>query len=379
MSKIKWDEIGKRKYKTGVDHGVLYPQKNGSYPKGIAWNGLTTVNKSPSGAEDNKLYADNIQYLNMKSAETLDLTIECYFYPDEWAECNGELSFVDGVTVGQQRRNTFGFSYRTKIGNDIEGDDYGYEINLIYGCAATPSEQDSQTINDSPEAATFSYEVSTTPINVSGLGTDGKPYKPTACITIDSTKIKPELMTKIEDVLYGTDPTYLQEVFGAGEGFANGVTYYDRNGSVYTPTTDTTPDYSKSYYKLDTPAVPPSYTATTFSDGDSFSEGTTYYEQNGSDYEVTTDTVPNTSKTYYTMTNAGSDPVYSEVTFKGPDGFADGKTYYLYVEGEYVKTTDTSPVSGKVYYSIVKEGVDGRLPLPDELKKIIEDAAATLA
>lgn len=379
MSKIKWDEIGKRKYKTGVDHGVLYPQKNGAYPKGIAWNGLTTVTKSPSGAEDNKLYADNIQYLNMKSAETLDLTIECYFYPDEWAECNGELSFIDGVTVGQQRRNSFGFSYRNKVGNDIEGDDYGYEINLIYGCAATPSEQDSQTINDSPEAATFSYEVSTTPINVSGIGMDGKPYKPTACITIDSTKIKPELMSKIEDVLYGTDPVYVQEVFGDGEGFGAGVTYYDFDGTNYTVTTDTTPDYSKSYYKLDTPAVPASYTAVTFNDGDSFTEGTTYYEQSGSDYEVTSDTVPNTSKTYYTLANAGSDAVYSQVTFKGPDGFQAGKTYYLYAEGAYVKTTDTAPVSGKTYYSIVKEGVDGRLPMPDELKKIIEDAAASIA
>lgn len=205
MAKIKWDQIGEKKYKTGVDHGVLYPQKGGAYPKGVAWNGLISVTKSPSGAEDNPLYADNMKYLNLKSAEQLGLTIECYMYPDEWAECNGETELADGVMLGQQRRNTFGFVYRNKLGNDTEGEDYGFELNLIYGCSAAPSEQANQTINDSPEAATFSYEVTTTPIDVSGVGADGKPYKPVASITIDSTKVDRAKLTELEGILYGTD------------------------------------------------------------------------------------------------------------------------------------------------------------------------------
>lgn len=203
--KLKWDQIGERKYKTGVDHGVLYPQKDGKYPKGVVWNGLTTVNKQPSGAEDNKVYADNMQYLNIKSAETLGLTIECLMYPDEFGECNGESELAPGVTIGQQRRNTFGFCYRTKLGNDTEGEDYGFEINLVYGCSASPSEQSSQTINESPETATFSYEIGTTPVNVSGVGPDGKPYRPSACLTIDSTKVDKEKLAMLEEILYGRD------------------------------------------------------------------------------------------------------------------------------------------------------------------------------
>lgn len=205
MAKLKFDQVGERFYKTGVDHGVLYPQKDGAYPKGVAWNGLTSVTKSPSGAEDNAQYADNMKYLNLKSAEELGLTIECFMYPDEWAECNGESELVEGVTLGQQRRNTFGFSYRNKIGSDTEGEDYGFEINLIYGCSASPSEQASTTINDSPEASTFSYEVTTTPVNVSGVGPDGKPFKPVSSITINSTKIKPEKLAMLEKILYGDD------------------------------------------------------------------------------------------------------------------------------------------------------------------------------
>lgn len=222
--KIKWDQMGERFYKTGVDHGVLYPQKNGTYPKGVAWNGLTQVTKTPSGAEDNKLYADNMQYLNIKSAETLGLTIECYMYPDEFAECNGESELAEGVSLGQQRRNTFGFCFRTKIGNDTEGEDYGFELNLIYGCSASPSEQTNQTINDSPEAATFSYEISTTPVNVSGVGPDGKPYKPSASITINSTKVSREKLTALEKILYGDEdtearlplPDEIKELFAEG-------------------------------------------------------------------------------------------------------------------------------------------------------------------
>ncbi len=207
MAKIKWDQTGEKFFKTGVDHGVLYPQKGGAYPKGVAWNGLTNVTESPSGAEDNPLYADNIKYLNLKSAEELGLTIECYFYPDEWAECNGESDLAEGVRLGQQRRNTFGFSYRTKLGNDTEGEDYGFEIHLVYGCSASPSEQSNSTINDSPEAATFSYEVTTTPVTVSGVGLDGKPFKPVSSITISSRGLDAAKLAELEKILYGTDPT----------------------------------------------------------------------------------------------------------------------------------------------------------------------------
>lgn len=265
MSKIKWDQTGEKKFKTGVDHGVLYPQKGGAYPKGVAWNGLTAVNKTPSGAEDNKLYADNMQYLNLKSAETLGLTIECYMYPDEWAECNGESELAKGVFLGQQRRNTFGFSYRNKLGNDTEGEDYGFEINLVYGCSASPSEQSNQTINDSPEAATFSYEVSTTPVNVSGIGPDGKPYKPAASITIDSTKVSREKLIALEEILYGKDGTYVK-------------------------TTDTEMDAGKKYYEL--------------------------------------------------------------------------------INGNFVETKDTAFTAGKDYYDCTVEPVDGRLPMPDEIKTL---------
>lgn len=246
MSKIKWDQIGEKKYKTGVDHGVLYPQKNGGYPEGFAWNGLTAVNKTPSGAEDNKLYADNMQYLNIKSAETLGLTIECYTYPDQFAQCNGESELADGVFLGQQRRNTFGFSYRTKIGNDTEGDDYGFEINLIYGCSASPSEQANQTINESPEAATFSYELSTTPVNISGVGPDGKPYKPSASVTIDSTKVSREKLTELEAILYGKDGTYVKT---SDTSFDAAKDYYEAINGSYELTKDSTMIDGKNYYE----------------------------------------------------------------------------------------------------------------------------------
>lgn len=195
-----WDEIGKRTFETGVDHGMLYPQKDGKYPKGVPWNGLVSVSENPSGAEDNPLYADNMKYLNIKSAEELGLGIECYTYPDEWDACDGSAEMIPGVKLGQQKRNTFGFSYRTKLGNDTAGEDYGYKIHLVYGCSASPSEKSYQTINDSPEAITMSYDITTTPVVVEG-------FKPVASITIDSTKIAPDLLTKLEDVLYGTDPT----------------------------------------------------------------------------------------------------------------------------------------------------------------------------
>lgn len=200
MPKLVWDETGKRTYETGVDHGVLYPQSDGKYPKGVAWNGLTSVSESPSGAEDNPLYADNMKYLNIKSAEELGLTIECYTYPDEWDECDGSADLIKGVTLGQQKRNSFGLSYRTKIGNDTEGEDHGYKLHMIYGCSASPSEKTYQTINDSPDAISFSYEVTTTPVPVDG-------FKPVSSITVDSTKIEPDLLAALEKVLYGDEAT----------------------------------------------------------------------------------------------------------------------------------------------------------------------------
>jgi hypothetical protein len=205
MAKLKWDQVGEKTYETGIDHGVLYPQSNGTYPKGVAWNGLTSISESPSGAEDNALYADNMKYLNLKSAEEFGLTIECYTYPDEWAACNGESNLADGVTLGQQRRNTFGLSYRTKYGNDSEGEDYGFKLHLVYGCSASPSERAYESINDSPDAITFSFEVTTTPIDVSGTGSDGKPFKPISCITIDSTKVDQAKLATLEKILYGSD------------------------------------------------------------------------------------------------------------------------------------------------------------------------------
>lgn len=204
MAVLMWDKIGEKTYETGVDHGVLYPQSAGAYPKGYAWNGLTNVSENPSGAEDNALYADNMKYLNLKSAEEFGLTIECYTYPDEFAQCNGEVDLIEGVTFGQQSRNTFGFVYRTKKGNDTEGEDHGYKLHLAYGCSAAPSEKSYETVNDSPDAINFSFEVSTTPVVVTGKTSDGKSFKPVSLITIDSTTIDPEKLKKIEDVLFGT-------------------------------------------------------------------------------------------------------------------------------------------------------------------------------
>lgn len=197
MSKLKWDQTGERFYETGVSKGVLYPINNGAYPAGVAWNGLTAVNENPSGAEATPLYADNIKYLNLMSAEEFGATIEAYTYPDEFAACNGESELATGVTLGQQKRTTFGLSYQTKIGNDVDSD-LGYKIHLIYGCLAAPSEKAYATVNDSPEAITFSWEVSTTPVEVEG-------FKPTATLVIDSTKVDADALTRLEAALYGTD------------------------------------------------------------------------------------------------------------------------------------------------------------------------------
>ena len=197
MPKLIWDATGERVYETGVRNGVLYPMVEGAYPKGVVWNGLTAVTESPSGAESTPLYADDIKYLNLISAEEFGATVEAYTYPEEFAECDGSATLVKGVTIGQQPRKTFGMSYRTVIGNDVNNESHGYKLHLIYGAVATPSEKAYSTLNDSPEAITFSWELTTTPVNVTG-------FKPTACLTIDSTKVNKEKLTALEDILYGT-------------------------------------------------------------------------------------------------------------------------------------------------------------------------------
>lgn len=200
---IEWDKVGEKTYEIGVDHGVLYLQDGTSYANGVPWNGLITVTESPSGAEATKLYADNIPYINLRSVEEFGATIECYTYPDEFAECNGEAEPVAGIKIGQQTRKNFGLSYRTKLGNDSENTDYGYKLHIIYGCSASPSERAYGTENDSPDAITFSYEVTTTPVNVTG-------YSATSSIVIDSTKTDPSVMAQIESILYGDSSSSTQ-------------------------------------------------------------------------------------------------------------------------------------------------------------------------
>ena len=209
MSKLVWDKTGERYYETGVKNGVLYPiQPNGTYSKGVAWNGLTAVTESPSGAENTPLYADDIKYLNLVSAEEFGATVEAYTYPDEFAECDGSASIANGVMIGQQARKIFGMSYKTTVGNDVDGNSHGYKLHLIYGATASPSEKAYATINDSPEAITFSWEIATTPVNVTG-------FKPTASLVIDSTKANPAKLASLEEILYGKDPT--------SEGLSDGV------------------------------------------------------------------------------------------------------------------------------------------------------------
>ena len=197
--KLVWDQTGERFYETGVKNCALYLQDNqGAYPKGVAWNGITGITESPSGAESSPIYADDTKYLNLISAEELSATIEAYTYPDEFAECDGSASIAKGVTIGQQGRKSFGLCYKTTLGNDIQNNEYGYKLHIIYGCKASPSEKAYATINDSPEAISFSWEISTTPVNVKG-------FKPTANVTIDSAKVNAEKLKALEDILFGTE------------------------------------------------------------------------------------------------------------------------------------------------------------------------------
>jgi hypothetical protein len=204
MARLKWDQTGEKFYETGVKNCILYvftkssDGKTGTYGTGVAWNGITAITESPSGAEASPLYADDIKYLNLMSNEEFGATVEAYTYPEEFGACDGSAAIADGVFIGQQTRKTFALCYRTVVGNDVDSNDYGYKLHIIYGCLAAPSEKAYATINDSPEAITFSWELTTTPVEVDG-------FKPTACVTIDSKKVTEENMKKLEDKLYGTD------------------------------------------------------------------------------------------------------------------------------------------------------------------------------
>lgn len=201
MAKLVWDAIGEHFYETGVDHVVLYRlDANNAYSNGYAWNGVSSISESPSGGDANPIWADNIKYLNLRAAEEYGSTIECYTYPDEFAECNGEGQPASGIAIGQQTRKTFGLSYRTIVGNDAQGNDLGYKLHLVYGCTASPSEKSYSTVNDSPEAGTFSFEISTVPVAIPG-------YKNTAILTIDSTKVDGTALGALEALLYGGDST----------------------------------------------------------------------------------------------------------------------------------------------------------------------------
>lgn len=314
MSKIVWDAVGEHRYETGVDHGVLYPMDaQGNYSNGVAWNGLTSVSESPSGAESNPQYADNIKYLDLLSAEQFGATIACFTYPPEWEECDGSIAPVPGVNIYQQSRKTFGLSYRTKIGNDVTPD-LGYKLHLVYNCKATPSERAYNTINDSPEALNFSYTISTTPIDVPN-------YKPTAILTVDSTKFTSNeakaRLTALENILYGTNAVpgtpAVYEVDSA-VAFDPTKEYYTKEGDVYTAF-----DIFEEFA------------------GSEFDAGVTYYEKNGDVYVATSDTVMDASKTYYTV----KDKVGTYYTLKTPA----------------VPATDAT---------------DPRLPLPDEVIRILE-------
>jgi hypothetical protein len=232
MTVLQWDQVGERLYETGVDHGVLYiPSASGTYDAGYAWNGLTTVTESPTGAESSPQYADNIKYLNLVSAEEFGATIEAFTYPDEFAQCDGTAVPVPGVAIGQQSRKAFGLAYRSRIGNDLDGTDHGYKLHMIYGALAAPSEKAFATINDSPEAIAFSWEVTTSPVQVTDL-------KPTALLTVDSTKVDAAALKTLEDILYGTAGVDARmplpdEVFALFEGGSIAVKLTGANAPTY--------------------------------------------------------------------------------------------------------------------------------------------------
>jgi len=261
MTELMWDQTGERRYEAGVDHGVYYPVNNvGAYDDGYAWNGLTAVTESPTGAEANKQYADNQVYVNIKSAEEFGCTIEAFNYPREFAQSDG-TAVVNGVEIGQQARRPFGFSWRTLIGNDLEGTDHGEKIHLAYGCDAAPTEKTRSTVNDSPEAAAFSWETTTTPVSVPGTNPlTGKPFRPTAKLTIDSTQVDADALQALKDILYGTAGTDPRlplpaEVLAL---FAGTVTEVETQAPTYDNTTDivTIPSVAGVQYAVDGVEVP---------------------------------------------------------------------------------------------------------------------------
>lgn len=267
MSKLVWDALGERLYETGTKKGVLYPQVGSVYPKGVAWNGLTAVTESPEGAESTALYADDIKYLNLRSVEDFKATIEAFTYPDEFAECDGSAWVATGVKIGQQPRKPFGFSYVTTVGNDTEFEDHGYVIHLIWGASASPSEKSFQTINDSPEAITFSWEIDTIPVEIGTIG--GKTYKPSAHMEIDSRLVDSSALTQLEDIIYGSanaDPrlplpaeiislfggevvTYTYSVVSSPSGSPVAQNYYVRSGNDFIKSTDTTVIEGTTYFE----------------------------------------------------------------------------------------------------------------------------------
>jgi len=231
MPKLVWDAIGEHKYETGVDHVALYkPNAQKKYVGGVAWNGVSSISESPSGADSNPIYADNIKYLDLRSAEEFGATVECYTYPPEFAECNGEAIVTNGVVIGQQSRKTFGLAYRSIVGNDLQGNDYAYKLHLIYGATASPSEKQYSTVNDSPEAGTFSFELTTTPIAVQG-------YKNTASLTIDTSLFTDkDKITALENKLFGTEQDE-PELPTPAEVFELLGMKYDENTGTWVPKT----------------------------------------------------------------------------------------------------------------------------------------------
>ena len=253
VNAITWDESGKKFYESGVDHGVLYVMSSNTYPKGVAWNGLTAVTESPSGAEPSDFYADNIKYASMRSAEDFGGTIEAYTYPDEYKQCIGEADLVTGAVISQQERKVFGFCYRTKVGNDTDGDDHAYKLHIVYGATASVSERAYNTINDSPELITFSWEFTTTPVNVTG-------FKPTSLIVIDSRTANASALAALEAKLYGTAAVEAHAAVytqvAADAAFDGTKTYYTKDGTTYTEATGLASFANgTTYYLLTSPAV----------------------------------------------------------------------------------------------------------------------------
>ncbi len=314
MSKLVWDQIGERLYETGTKNGVLFVKADdGTYRHGVAWNGLTAVTESPSGADEQALYADDIKYLSLRAREEFGATIEAYTYPDEFAECDGSSEIAPGVIIGQQTRRGFGFAFKTVLGNDVMSDSYGYKLHLIYGATASPSERSYQTVNDSPEAITFSWEISTVPVEVTGA-------QPIACLTIDSTKADSAKLAELEKVLFGSD----------GEALASEPA-----------------DWATNYANYKT------------------SSGAAVAGVAGVDYEELT-SEPEDWATNYTdyFTNDGSD--YAAVTGDNAPTFASG-TYY-----KAVSATVAPEFAANTYFTA---GTESTLLLPDDVAAIMKTAA----